>query len=167
MVPAIQDLGAAGLTSAALESADRGNRGVTIDVAKVHRREPGMTAYEVMLSESQERMLLMVSEENISQLSNIFTKWGIPLVEIGYITEDGVARVVDGDQLLVNLPLKVLTESPKYRLKGEMTQEQIDRQKLNLGNLTLPKCGPEQVLLQLLASPNICLLYTSPSPRDS
>ena len=155
LVPAIQDLGAAGLTSAALESADRGNRGVTIDVAKVHRREPGMTAYEVMLSESQERMLLMVSEENISQLSNIFTKWGIPLVEIGYITEDGVARVVDGDQLLVNLPLKVLTESPKYRLKGEMTQEQIDRQKLNLGNLTLPKCSPEQVLLQLLASPNI------------
>ena len=155
LVPAIQDLGAAGLTSAALESADRGNRGVTIDVAKVHRREPGMTAYEVMLSESQERMLLMVSEENISQLSNIFTKWGIPLVEIGYITEDGVARVVDGDQLLVNLPLKVLTESPKYRLKGEMAQEQIDRQKLNLGNLTLPKCSPEQVLLQLLASPNI------------
>ena len=62
---------------------------------------------------------------------------------------------MDGDQLLVNLPLKVLTESPKYRLKGEMTQEQIDRQKLNLGNLTLPKCSPEQVLLQLLASPNI------------
>ena len=155
LVPAIQDLGAAGLTSAALESADRGNRGVTLDVSKVHRREPGMTAYEVMLSESQERMLLMVSEEHIGQLSNIFAKWGIPLVEIGYITEDAVARVVDGDQLLVNLPLKVLTESPKYRLKGEMTQEQIDRQKLNLSNLTLPKCGPDQVLLQLLASPNI------------
>ena len=155
LVPAIQDLGAAGLTSAALESADRGNRGVTLDVSKVHRREPGMTAYEVMLSESQERMLLMVSEENISQLSDIFAKWGIPLVKIGYITEDAVATVVDDDQILVDLPLRALTESPKYRLKGAMSQEQIDRRKLNMSNLPLPKCGPDQVLLQLLASPNV------------
>ena len=155
LVPAIQDLGAAGLTSAALESADRGEKGVTLDVSKVHRREPGMTPYEVMLSESQERMLLMVSANNLIRLSTIFKKWGIPLVEIGYITEEPVAKVVDGEKLLVDLPLKALTESPKYRLKGKMTKAQIDRQKLHLSDVPLPSCGPDKVLLRLLGSPNI------------
>ena len=114
-----------------------------------------MTPYEDMLSESQERMLLMVPANNLIRLSTIFKKWGIPLVEIGYITEEPVAKVVDGEKLLVDLPLKALTESPKYRLKGKMTKAQIDRQKLHLSDVPLPSCGPDKVLLRLLGSPNI------------
>ena len=154
-VPAIQDLGAAGLTSAAMESAARGGRGVLLDVSRVHRRESGMTAYEVMLSESQERMLLVVPPDRLPEISRVFDRWDIPLAEIGQVTREAEAKIVDETRLLAHLPLQPLTDAPRYRLEGRQSEEQKQRQRLSLSQVPLPDCGPAQILLRLLASPNI------------
>ena len=154
-VPAIQDLGAAGLTSAAMESAARGGRGVFLDVSRVHRREPGMTPYEVMLSESQERMLLVVPPERLPEVKRVFARWEIPLVEIGQVTQESEAQVVDQTGLLAHLPLQTLTDAPRYRLDGRQTEEQKQRQRLALSQVPLPDTDVGEILLRLLASPNI------------
>jgi len=154
-VPAIQDLGAAGLTSAAMESAARGGTGVLLDVSRVHRREPGMTAYEVMLSESQERMLLMVPPHRLHEISCVFDRWDIPLAEIGQVTRESEAKIVDETRLLAHLPLQLLTDAPRYRLEGRQSEEQKRRQRLSLSQVPIPDCGPAEILLRLLASPNI------------
>ena len=154
-MPALQDLGAAGLTSAVMESAARGGRGVLLDISCVHRREPGMTAYEVMLSESQERMLLVVPPDRLAGISRVFDRWDIPLAEIGLVTQEPEAKIVDQTRLLAHLPLQPLTDAPRYRPEGRQTEEQKRRQRLSLSQAPLPDCGPGENLLRLLASPNI------------
>ena len=154
-VSGIQDLGAAGLTSAAIESAYRGGRGIILDLAQVHRREPGMTGYEVMLSESQERMLLVALPEHVERVKQVFRKWDVPCNEIGQVIEEPQAHILDGNRSVAQLPIKQLTEAPRYRLKGIPSREQLDRQRLNLSDVPLPAQGVSETLLQLLTSPNI------------
>ena len=154
-VSGIQDLGAAGLTSAAIESAYRGRRGIILDIAQVHRREPGMTGYEVMLSESQERMLLVTSPEHVERVSKVFEKWDVPCREIGHVIADPQAHILDGDQGIAQLPIKHLTEAPKYRLKGSPSREQQERQQLSLADVAPPTRGVADILLGLLSTPNI------------
>ena len=154
-VTGIQDLGAAGLTSAAIESAYRGGRGIILDLSRVHRREPGMTGYEVMLSESQERMLLVTPPENVETVRKVFQKWDVPCNEIGQVIRQPQAHIVDGEESVAQLPIKQLTEAPRYRLKGAPSSEQLERQQLSLGDVPLPSQGVPDTLLQLLASPNI------------
>jgi phosphoribosylformylglycinamidine synthase len=154
-VEAIQDLGAAGLTSSTLESAARGGCGVELDLSQVHRREPGMTPYEVMLSESQERMVLVVPPENIHRVAEVFRKWDIPCREVGRVITEPEARVRDGGQLVAHLPIRHLVEAPRYRLQGQPSPEQRERQRLSLADVPLPQSSPGEVLLKLLASPNI------------
>ena len=154
-VPALQDLGAAGLTSAVMESAARGGRGVLLDVSRVNRREAGMTAYEVMLSESQERMLLVVPPDRLPEISRVFDRWDIPLAEIGQVTREAEAKIVDETRLLAHLPMQPLTDAPRYRLEGRQSEEQKQRQRLSLSQIPIPECGPAEILLRLLASPNI------------
>ena len=89
-VVAIQDMGAAGLTSSSSEMASRGGLGIEIDLAKVPQRETGMTPYEIMLSESQERMLLVAERGREREVFDVFHKWGLDAVEIGKVTEDGI-----------------------------------------------------------------------------
>src|SRR5262245_31502364 len=103
-VVAMQDLGAAGLTSSLVECASRGGVGAEIDVALVPRREAGMSAYEVMLSESQERMLLVVRPEGLARVRGIVEKWSLHVSAIGRITDDGMVRVRDGDVTVVEVP---------------------------------------------------------------
>src|SRR5439155_15418325 len=111
----MQDLGAAGLTSSSVELAARGGCGIEIDVARVSRREQGMSAYDVMLSESQERMLVVVRPEAVEGARRHFRRWGLRSDVIGRITADGDIRVLDDDQELARLPLRVLTEDvPTY-----------------------------------------------------
>ena len=155
LVSGIQDLGAAGLTSAAIESAYRGGRGIILDIAQVHRREPGMTGYEVMLSESQERMLLVAPAENVAQVRQVFQKWDVPCREIGQVTEEAEAHILNGDRSIAQLPIKPLSEAPRYRLRGEPSRDQIERRRLSLDEVSLPATGPADILLQLLATPNI------------
>ncbi len=154
-VTGIQDLGAAGLTSAAIESAYRGGRGLILDLAQVHRREPGMTSYEVMLSESQERMLLVTPPESVETVRTVFQKWDVPCNEIGQVIRQPQAHILDGDEGVAELPIKQLTEAPRYRLRGSPSREQLERQQLSLGEVPLPSHGVPDTLLQLLASPNI------------
>ena len=155
LVNAIQDLGAAGLTSAAIESAASGGRGIRLDISQVHQREQGMSPYEVMLSESQERMLLVVAPENVPAIKAVFDKWDVVCREIGIVIAEKTAQVAVGTELVADLPIGALTEAPQYRLEGKPSEEDIKRLRLDLDSVPLPEDGPQATLLRLLASPNI------------
>ncbi len=155
LVNAIQDLGAAGLTSAAIESAASGGRGIRLDIAEVHQREEGMSAYEVMLSESQERMLLVVAPRDVPAIKSVMDKWDVTCREIGNIIAEQTAQVAVGPELVVDLPIGQLSAAPQYRLEGKPSDADIQRRKLDLDSVSLPQDGPEGTLLRLLAAPNI------------
>jgi phosphoribosylformylglycinamidine synthase len=114
----MQDLGAAGITSAVVEAASKGRSGVEIDVRKVSRRATGMTAYDVMLSESQERMLVVVEPSSVGFVQGIFERWGLHADVIGRVTGDGRVRVLDGDEIVADVPAEDLADAPTYRRTG-------------------------------------------------
>ncbi|MXY60367.1 MAG: phosphoribosylformylglycinamidine synthase subunit PurL [Chloroflexi bacterium] len=154
LLDGMQDLGAAGLTSSVMECAARGGTGVEIDVALVPRREDGMTPYEVMLSESQERMLLIVKPENEDAVRRIFDRWDVLLTAIGTVTSDGVARVYDGPQLAAEVNVATLVEAPQYR-PGGTRPAYLDA--LHAAAMPPPPDPREagRILRDLLASPNV------------
>ena len=152
----MQDLGAAGLTSSVIEAAARGKAGIDLDISRVHLRDSCMDTYEVMLSESQERMLLVINPGHKAQVESIFRKWDIPCVEIGTVNKSGVARIYEATRPAAQLPIDLLTSPPRYRLQGVKPREQVELQRYPLGSLPLPSETPNRVLLRLLASPNIC-----------
>ena len=155
----LQDLGAAGLTSASVEAASNGASGIEIDVGLVPRRETGMTPYEVMLSESQERMLVVVKPGHEDAVKAIFDKWDLQSTVIGKATDDGLARITDsgsdGALLQGAPPVSTLTDAPQYRLQGVKAKWLTELQERDLSEVPLPDQSPEDVLLGLLASPNI------------
>ena len=154
LLDGMQDLGAAGLTSSVMECAARGGTGVEIDVARVPRREDGMTPYEVMLSESQERMLLIVKPENEDAVRRIFDRWDVPLTAIGTVTGDGVARVYDGPELAAEVNIATLVEAPQYR-PGGTRPAYLDA--LHAAPMPSPPDSAQagRILRALLASPNV------------
>ena len=154
-VVGMQDLGAAGLTSASVEAADRGGCGVEIDVSLVPRRDSGLVPYEVMLSESQERMLIIVKDGRQDQVKAIFDKWDLKSTIVGRVTGDGMARVFDGESLAAELPVRLLTDPPTYRPEGVKPGWLIRLQDYDLDSVPLPGEPAGKVLLRLLASPNI------------
>jgi phosphoribosylformylglycinamidine synthase len=114
-VAGIQDMGAAGLTCSTCETASRANSGIEIDLARVPRREPGMTPYEIMLSESQERMLIIAKRGREDVVREVFDKWDVPCAEIGRVTSDGIMRVRDNGTVVAEIPAKALAEeAPLY-----------------------------------------------------
>ena len=114
-VVAIQDMGAAGLTSSSSEMASRGGMGIEIDLARVPQRETGMTPYEIMLSESQERMLLVAERGREREVFAVFSKWGLDAVEIGKVTDDGKLRVLDHGRVVAEIPAHAIAEEgPRY-----------------------------------------------------
>jgi phosphoribosylformylglycinamidine synthase II len=114
-VAGIQDMGAAGLTCSTCETASRGGSGVEIDLAKVPKREPGMTPYEILLSESQERMLIIAKRGKEHVVREIFAKWDVPCAEIGRVTDDGMMRVRNNGSVSAEIPAKPLAEeAPLY-----------------------------------------------------
>ena len=153
-VVGLQDLGAAGITSAAVEVAAKGGAGVEIDVLKVSRREQGMTPYEVMLSESQERMLVVVEAGHEEAVRRIFDRWELHSDLIGRVTDDGLVRVREGDTVVCEVPARLFAEAPTYRRRGvraprldELAAFDPDR---------LPACpDPGAALLTLLAHPDV------------
>jgi phosphoribosylformylglycinamidine synthase len=115
-VVAIQDMGAAGLTCSTTEMASRGGTGIEIDLAKVPQRESGMTPYEIMLSESQERMLLVAEKGREREVLDVFKKWGLDAVVVGEVTDGGLLRVKDRGNLAAEIPAHPLAEEgPVYR----------------------------------------------------
>ena len=151
----IQDMGAAGLTCSTCEMGSRGGTGIEIDVALVPQRETGMTPYEIMLSESQERMLFIVKQGREAEVERIFEKWDLHAVRIGQVTDDGLLRVRDRDSVIVEIPNKALAdEGPVYRRPTERPDDIDERQRLDLATLT-DAPPPEDVLGRLLGSPQI------------
>ncbi len=112
----VQDMGAAGLTSSAFEMADRGNAGFRLDLDRVPLREPGLTPYEIMLSESQERMLLVAKRGRQEEIVKIFQRWGLEIEQVGEVTDDGVAHILAGSEEVASMPIAPLTKNaPMYR----------------------------------------------------
>src|SRR5213083_3315714 len=119
-VAGIQDMGAAGLTCSTCETASRGGSGIEIDLAKVPKREPDMTPYEILLSESQERMLIIAKRGKENLVRAIFEKWDVPCVEIGRVTDDGMMRVRDNGATAAEIPAKALAdEAPLYEREAQ------------------------------------------------
>jgi phosphoribosylformylglycinamidine synthase len=154
-IVAMQDLGAAGLTSATAELAHRGGCGIAIDIAHVSRRETGMTPYEVMLSESQERMLLVVRPEDVASVQAEFDRWDLQSDGIGRITDSGRFVVSDGPTVVCDLPLAMLIDEVPLRHPDQRRPAGLDRA-LAADPLTMaPPWSPGETLRRLLASPNI------------
>lgn len=155
-IAGMQDLGAAGLTSAAVESAARGGGGIEIDVLKVPRREKGMTPYEVMLSESQERMLVVVKKGYEERVRAVFDRWGLQSTIIGQVTGDGLARIKEGEKVVAEVPVKLLTSPPVYKRRVGKPDWLERLQAFDVTSVSdLPPRKAGATLLRLLASPNI------------
>jgi phosphoribosylformylglycinamidine synthase subunit PurL len=152
-VLAIQDLGAAGLTSSVAECAARvPGAGAVIDVARVPRRERGMTPYDVMLSESQERMLVVIERGREAEVEAIFHAWDLTCAVIGNVTDDGHLSVVEGSKQVARLPVGLLTDGvPVRRLIGVAAPQPPG---LDIAALP-PLADAGQALLRMLASPNL------------
>jgi phosphoribosylformylglycinamidine synthase II len=157
-IAGIQDMGAAGLTSSSVEMAARAGTGIELDLSLVPQRETGMTAYEMMLSESQERMLIVARRGREKELVEIFNKWDLDAVVIGKVIEGENIRVFHNGSLEADLPVKALTDdAPKYNRPMSAGSEPpavaggFDSRPGNAPDISI-----EESLKKLLASPNIC-----------
>jgi len=156
-VAGIQDMGAAGLTCSTCETASRGGSGVEIDLSKVPKREPGMTPYEILLSESQERMLIIARRGKEDVVREIFAKWDVPCAEIGRVTGDGMMRVRNNGSIAAEIPAKPLAEeAPLYdreakKLTTERTEDTDVFKKISM----LSVSSVVESLKLLLADPTI------------
>ncbi len=152
----MQDLGAAGLTSSVIESVAKAGKGVVMDVLRVSRREEGMTPYEVMLSESQERMLVIVREGCEDKVKVVLERWDLCADVIGQVTEDGLAVIREGEKVVASVPVSLLSSPPRYRRQGKKPlwlEEVQSWEASSLLDLTVGQCN--ETLLRLLSSPNI------------
>ena len=154
-VVGIQDLGAAGLTSASVECASNADSGIRIDVQAAPRRESGMVPYEVMLSESQERMLIVVQRGREPEVQAIFDRWDLRSDVIGEVTGDGLVSIADGGSAEASVPVELLTDPPLYQPPAVRPSWMDELHATDLSALPLPSGSPSQILLRLLASPNI------------
>ena len=151
----LQDMGAAGLTCSSCEMGARGGAGIDIDVARVPQRESGMTPYEIMLSESQERMLFIVRRGREAEVDRVFAKWDLHAVPIGEVTGDGLLRVRDGGRTVARIPNRPLAdEAPLYDRPCREPADLAARQTLDPSALA-PAGSPSEVFLRLVGSPGI------------
>jgi len=153
-IAGIQDMGAAGLTCSTCETASRAGSGIEIDLSKVPKREPGMTAYEILLSESQERMLIIARRGKENLVREVFDKWDVPCAEIGRVTSDGMMRVRNNGAIAAEIPAKALAEeAPLYSREARRptTAGGIGNRRYN----KLRKIDMHDALRQLLNDPTI------------
>ncbi len=155
-VVGIQDCGAAGLTSAACEMAYKGESGIEIDALKVPRREEGMQSWEVLISESQERMVVCVEKGKEHKVEAIFRKWGLQSAVIGCVTDDGLVRILEGDRVVGEMPAASLAGgAPAYTPEKREPAYLAEVHKLDLAQYPEP-ADPGATLLKLIGSPNLC-----------
>ncbi len=156
----IQDMGAAGLTCSTCEMGGRGGVGIEIELDRVPQRETGMSPYEIMLSESQERMLLVAQKGREHEVFRVFEKWGLDAVEVGRVTTGDKLRVLHHGEVVAEIPNRALTDDapvykrPLARWEPPVQREMPEHMKLGAG--LGGKDHFTQSLKQLLASPNIC-----------
>jgi phosphoribosylformylglycinamidine synthase II len=155
-VVGIQDMGAAGLTCSTCEMGSRGHVGIEIEMDHVPQRETGMSAYEIMLSESQERMLLVAQKGREQEVFRVFEKWGLDAVEVGRVTNDNRMRVLEHGEVVAEIPNEALTDdAPVYKRPMQRWEPPVPREMP--GHIQL---GQERDLTddlkRLLATPNVC-----------
>src|SRR5436190_18071823 len=156
-IAGIQDMGAAGLTSSSVEMAARAGTGLELDLTLVPQRETSMTAYEMMLSESQERMLIVARKGREKELVEIFNKWDLDAVVIGKVVEGERLRIIHNGELKADLPVRALTdEAPKYERPLASPKYKVQSPKSSRIDLEPGTLNFEQQLKKLLSSPNIC-----------
>ena len=157
LVVGIQDMGAAGLTCSSSEMAAKAGTGVDIDVSLVPKRETGMTPYEVMLSESQERMLLVIQPKNFKKVQEVYEKWDLHVVKIGEVTDDKMLRVRNIGKIVAEIPAHTLVlggDAPVY--KRDTKKPSYLEALQNFDENTVPEPHDyTQVIKQLLSCPNI------------
>ncbi|MBU0477397.1 phosphoribosylformylglycinamidine synthase subunit PurL [bacterium] len=155
LIVGMQDMGAAGLTCSSCETASRSGTGIEIDVALVPQREKGMTPYEILLSESQERMLAILKDGKEKEALDILKKWNINAVKIGKVTDDKMMRVKENGIVVCEIPPQALTErAPLYDRDAKEPSYLKDAQNLDRKSIIEPD-DFNKVLLQLLDSPTI------------
>lgn len=152
----IQDMGAAGLTSSASEMAGRAGNGVEIDTARVPVREAGMTPYEILLSESQERMLVVSKVGHENGVREILEKWELEAAVIGRVTDSGTFRVLENGTMVADIPALPLTDGcPTYERPGEESDEIRSLRTADLTGYAEPPTDLKATCLQMLGSPNV------------
>ncbi|MDH5478831.1 MAG: phosphoribosylformylglycinamidine synthase subunit PurL, partial [Nitrospinota bacterium] len=154
-VVGIQDMGAAGLTSSSVEMATRAGSGMELDLDKVPRREEGMTPYEIMLSESQERMLMVVKKGTLDQVKKLFNRWGLSAEVVGRVTNDKSIRVRDKGKMVAEIDLQKLHDAtPKFSRLDSPPFDLLKRRKVDINAIPQPR-NLNETLKTLLASPNL------------
>jgi len=154
-VAGIQDMGAAGLTCSTCETASRAGSGIEIDLAKVPKREPGMTPYEILLSESQERMLIIGRHGKEDVVREVFQKWDVPCEEIGRVTNDGMMRVRNNGEVAAEIPAKALAEEAPLYSREAKVPVRGSRDASPPTGRWLQKTDNHKALRQLLRDPTI------------
>ncbi len=152
-VRGLKDLGGGGLTCATSELTGDGNTGANIDLRKVFTREPGMTSYEILLSESQERMAFIVKPEGLETVLDVFRKYEMAFAVIGRTNDSKVLKIYDSENLVVNLPSKALSESPTFKREERRPSYLDELLAQKTPDLTLDL---EEIIYKLIASENIC-----------
>ena len=151
----IQDMGAAGLTSSSAEMAGRGGAGIELNLSAVPLRESGMTPYEILLSESQERMLLVAKQGSEAEIAKIFDKWDLDAAVVGRVTDDQRFRALWHGVEVVDIPVRALTkEAPVYQRAAARPAQQDHLQQLDLAKIAEPR-DLGLALKQMLGSPNL------------
>ena len=153
-IVAIQDMGAAGLTSSSAEMAARGGVGVEIDLSKVPTREPGMTPYEILLSESQERMLVVAKSDRVKEVQAIAAKWELTATPIGKVTDDGMYRCTWQGKVVVEIPgQRLVDDCPVYYAEAK-EDPRVAELRASTPHATR-SYAPLEALLALLDSPSV------------
>ena len=150
----MQDLGAGGLTSAVIECAASSGSGIDIDVALVPRSEDGMTPYEVMLSESQERMLIIVNNDQYDSAKTIFEKWDLSCVKIGTVTQGDTAIIRESGVIVGEMPVSSLVNAPAYEIQGKEDPVIANLRNSQFAPIDEPK-NRNETLLKMLEHGNI------------
>ena len=155
LIVAIQDMGAAGLTSSSVEMAGRGGMGIVLDLDKIPTREESIIPYELLLSESQERMVIVAKAGHEEEVREIFARWDLQAEVVGQVTDDGLFRTQWHGEEVVRIPVSALTDdAPVYERPATPPVNLGERQQLDIASLPLPS-DYGQVLLRLLTSPNL------------
>jgi phosphoribosylformylglycinamidine synthase len=155
-ITGIQDMGAAGITSSASEMAGRGGSGVDIDMALVPVREPGMTPYEILLSESQERMLVVAEKGKEDVVHRILEKWELEAAVIGHVTDHGRFRVLEAGVVVADIPALPLTQGcPTYEREGVEGAEVQALRAMDLSAYARPRGDLSALFMRMIGAPNI------------
>jgi len=165
IVVGMQDMGAAGMVCSTSETATKGNVGIEIDLSKVRKRVPNMNAYEIMLSESQERMLVILEKDKIEEAKKICSKHNVPLDIIGVVKEGNMLTVKEGNNVVAEVPAKTLSEDAPLYIREEKEPD-FSKFKLNLDQIKEPQ-NLNDVLTKLLSSPTIADKNTVYSKSDA